>query len=252
MASKKKASVSEAAYAATPEAKKRAGTFRLIAILSWVLALAAEAAAILLLLSQTRTYMPVFMQDNLMLWVIVAIAVDLVFAILGILLWKKANRFDPASEKEQVRFFIQNQLGVFIAVLCFLPLVIIIFTNKDLDKKQKGILGAVAIGALIVAGILGIDFDPASIEKYAAETARVKELTGVDQVYWTVSGGSYHLYRDCQYIRDRDLGEGAPGTIQEAKESKNSVKDLCDVCEKRALKDDAMIAAAQAARAASE
>ena len=47
------------------------------------------------------------------------IAVIGLLAIVGSILWKKANRLDPASEKEPVKFFIQNQLGAFIALLAF-------------------------------------------------------------------------------------------------------------------------------------
>ena len=77
-------------------------------------------------------------------------------------MWKKSNRFDPASEKDGFKFFIQNQLGAIISVIAFLPLVILIFTNKDMNGKQKGIVGAIAVIAMLIAGITGIDFNPPS------------------------------------------------------------------------------------------
>ncbi|HQI71472.1 MAG TPA: hypothetical protein PLT47_12020, partial [Bacteroidales bacterium] len=57
--------------------------------------------------------------------------------IIGSLQWKKANRFDPASEKDKIRFFIQNQLGAIISIIAFLPLIILIFTNKNMTGSKK-------------------------------------------------------------------------------------------------------------------
>ena len=94
-------------------------------------------------------------------WLIVLIAVDLIFAVVGSLLWKKANRLDPASEKDKVRFFLQNQLGAIISIIAFLPLVILILTNKDMNGKQKGLVGAVAVVALLVAGVMGVELQSA-------------------------------------------------------------------------------------------
>lgn len=222
-------------WVASPESKKKAGTFRLVAILAWVVAIAAEAAAVLLLVKQE--IMPAFMVSGLMTWLIVFIVIDLAFVITGSLLWKKANRLDPASEKDAVRFFVQNQLGLIIAIIAFLPLVILIFTNKKLNGKQKGIVGAVAIVALLAAGYFGIDFNPASIEKYAAETKQVTDLTGANIVYWTAGGGSYHLFSDCFHIRGKEPGTGSPGTVADAKSNQN-ITDLCDDCVKRYKKEN--------------
>src|SRR5690554_7903250 len=107
-----------------------------------------------------------------MIWLIVVIVVILALAITGSTLWKKANRLDPASEKDKVRFFVQNQLGAIMGVLAFLPLVILIFMNKDIDGKTKGIAGSIAVVALLVAGITGADFNPPSVEKYTRSEER--------------------------------------------------------------------------------
>jgi len=158
----------------------------------------------------------------------------LIFAVIGSMVWKKSNRLDPASEKEKVKFFIQNQLGALMGILAFLPLVILIFTNKNLSGKQKGLVGTIGIIALVVAGLTGIDYNPPSQEGYSVQTERVKSLNeGVDHVYWTKYGKSYHLYPDCSYINTDRTDEIFEGTVAQARELKN-ITDLCDRCAKRA------------------
>lgn len=181
-------------FVPTGESKGKAKSLRLFSILSWIIAIGFQVGAIFLL-----TKPPV----NITI-LIALIAADLIFVIVGSLLWKKANRLDPASEKDKFKFFVQNQLGLIISIIAFLPLVIMIFTSKNLDKKQKGIVGAVAVIALLIAGITGIDFNPPSIEQYAAQTAQVQALNnGLNHVFWTKSGKSYHLYSDCSYINTK-------------------------------------------------
>lgn len=218
-------------FVAAPESKAKARKFRIFAILSWIVAIGLEVGAILLLQKPPVT-----------VWLlIVLIVADLVFAVIGSLLWKKANRFDPASEKEKFRFFVQNQLGAIIAVIAFLPLVILIFTNKDLKGKQKGLVGAVAVVALLIAGFVGVDFNPPSIEEYAAQTAQVEELTGQNHVFWTKSGTRYHLFSDCYHINTKKTDEIFEGTVAQARELKN-ISQLCNTCEGRWRKENGVFA----------
>jgi hypothetical protein len=222
-----------APFVPTEKSTSRAITLRIIAAIAWILAIGAEVIAILLLRRPPIE----------MVWLIVLIAVDLVFAIAGSLLWKKANRFDPASQKEKFRFFIQNQLGAIISVIAFLPLVILIFTNKDMSGKQKGLAGAIAVVALLAAGVVGVDFNPPSQEQYAEQTARVESLAGVNNVFWTKSGTSYHLYSDCSYINTVRTNEIFQGTVAQARELKK-ITDLCDRCASRAEKEKGLEAGA--------
>lgn len=120
-------------------------------------------------------------------------------AVGGSLLWKQANRLDPASRKEPVKFFIQNQLGAFIALLAFLPLIAMIFFNKDMDAKQKNIAGGAAIVVALAATVMGIDFQPLSQEQVAVESQVVKQLVGQDVVWWSAGGGVVHL---CEGVSD--------------------------------------------------
>jgi len=214
-------------FVASYESKAKARNFRIIAIISWIVAIGFEIGAILFLRKA-----PVNTT-----WLIVFIVADLIFAVIGALLWKKSNRLDPASEKDKVKFFIQNQLGLIIGIIAFLPLVILIFTNKNMSGKQKGLVGAIAVIALLIAGITGVDFNPPSVEQYTEQTKQVESLTnGVNHVYWTKSGRSYHLYQDCSYINTDRTDEIFKGTVAQARELKN-ITDLCDRCEKKAEKE---------------
>lgn len=220
----------EKTFVPTPEAKKKATTDRIIAVVLWALALGCEATAIFYVLMQKPA--------NFIVWLIVCIVADLALVIVGSMIWKKANRLDPASKKDKTRFFIQNQLGAIISIIAFLPLVILIFTDKDLSGKQKGIVGAIAIVALIGAGLLSADFNPPSVEQYTDQINQVETLTGQNHVYWTKSGTHYHLYADCYTINRDATTEIYEGTVQQARELKN-ITDLCSICENRALAEKA-------------
>ena len=213
-------------FVASDESKAKAKKFRIFSILSWIVAIGLEVGAILMLKK-----VPINTT-----WLIVLIVADLIFAVIGNLLWKKANRFDPASEKDKFKFFVQNQLGAIIAVIAFLPLVILIFTNKDLKGKQKGLVGAVAVVALLIAGFTGIDFNPPSQEQYAQQTAQVESLTGANSVFWTKSGTRYHLFSDCYHINTNKTDEIFNGTVAQARELKN-INQLCSTCEDRWKKE---------------
>ena len=214
-------------FEASPESKGKAKQLRLFAFLAWIIAIAGQIFAIFKLI-----------HDETLVWLIVVIAAILALSITASMLWKKANRLDPASEQNKTKFFVQNQLGAIMGVLAFLPLVILIFMNKDVNGKTKGIAGSIAVVALLIAGISGVDFNPPSIEKYTKEineqTSVLKDLNfDNDHVYWTTAGNKYHIFEDCQHIKGR---EGiSEGTVKESWEKKG-ISELCKTCEKRALK----------------
>ena len=215
-------------FEASPESKAKAKKLRIFAILAWLVAMGAQVFAILKLIS-----------NETLVWLIVAIVVILALAITGSFLWKKANRLDPASEKDKVKFFVQNQLGAIMGVLAFLPLVILIFTNKNIDGKTKGIAGSIAVVAMLVAGISGADFNPPSVEKYTKEineqTTTLKNLNfDNDNVYWTSAGNKYHIFKDCPHIKGRESISN--GTVKQSFEKKG-ISELCKTCEKKAIKE---------------
>ena len=223
----------------TPESKKKATMFRWIAMILWVVAIAGEAVAIFWLLRQ-REFVG---EDGKLLrdpetgllvesgataqfpqWAFITLLVMLVviaaLAITGSLLWKKANRLDPARRSETVRFFVQNQLGAIIAIVAFLPLVILIFLNKDMSKGQKTTAGIVGVVLALLATVIGVDFNPPSVEKYTADQSAVILMLGKDEVVWVDGGAVYHV---CDEVSDIQTGsEKRTGTTAEAVEAGKS------------------------------
>ena len=217
-------------FVASREAVAKAKQLRLFALLAWLVGIGLQLYAIFGVLFKPPVNMTLL---------IVLIAICLVLALTASYLWKKSNRLDPASEKDKVKFFIQNQLGAIMGILAFLPLVILIFTSKDLSGKQKGLVGSIAVVAMLIAGIAGVEFDPPSIEKYTQEiqeqTSTLKTLNmDQDHVFWTKAGNKYHIYEDCQHIRGRD--EINNGSVKDSWEQKG-ISELCKTCQNRAMKE---------------
>src|SRR6185437_14847162 len=84
-------------------------------------------------------------------------------------MWKAANKHDPARQSDTARFFFQNQLGAIITVIAFLPLLVLIFMDKDMDPKNKKIAGGVGVVLAIVAALIGVSYHPPSVEQYTKD-----------------------------------------------------------------------------------
>lgn len=150
------------AWQATQDQKSGAKKLRTFAALSWVVAIGTEIGAIVLALKNK------FDQGNLALLIGLMVVIA-VFAIAGSLFWKKANRHDPASKADKAKFFFQNQLGAIITIIAFLPLLALIFMDKDMDPKTKKIAGGIGLALAALATTVGIDFNPASTEQYTQD-----------------------------------------------------------------------------------
>ena len=199
------------------EALGKAKSKRMIALGMWAVAIILELVAIFWLLRPP--FEELVASQGFPQWrfylLFGFIAVIGVLAIGGSLLWKQANRLDPASEKEPVKFFIQNQLGAFIALLAFLPLIIMIFMNKDMSAKQRNVAGGAAVIVGLLATYMGIDFQPLSKEQVAVESQVVQQLVGQDLVWWSAGGGVVHL---CENVSDLERATTviSSGTIANA------------------------------------
>lgn len=225
-----------AGWAPTPEAKATATRFRWIAAILWAVAIVGEAVGIFWLLRQ-RVFVG---EDGTLVrdadtgllreqgvtaefpqWAFIALLVLLVviaaLSITGSVLWKKANRLDPARKSDTVRFFVQNQLGAIIAIVAFLPLIILIFLNKDMSKGQKTTAGIVGIALAVLAAVLGTSFNPPSVEQYTADQSAVIQLLGQDEVVWVDGGAVYHVCDEVSAIQTGS--EIRTGTTAEAIEA---------------------------------
>ena len=149
-------------WRATHGQKSAATRLRIFAVVAWIIAIGGEIAGIVLL------YRHKFDHGNLPLLIGILVGIA-VFAIAGSLMWKAANRHDPARESEPFKFFLQNQLGAIMTVIAFLPLIVLIFMNKDMDPKNKKVAGGVGGVLAIVATLIGVSYNPPSVEQYTKD-----------------------------------------------------------------------------------
>src|SRR4051794_21408044 len=149
-------------WRATEGQESAAKRLRMFAALSWIVAIGTEVAGIVLLRQHK------FDHGNLPL-LIGLLVVIAVFAIAGSLMWKAANKHDPATKADTAKFFFQNQLGAIITVIAFLPLIVLIFMDKDMDPKNKKIAGGIGVVLAAVATFIGVDFNPPSVEQYTQD-----------------------------------------------------------------------------------
>ena len=112
--------------------KEGAKPRRIFAVLLWIIAIACEVVAVLNIFEKIS--LPKFSQT---VWLVGLIVLDLIFLVIGSMLWKKANHIDPASEKNPTKFWLWNNLGSIVSVIAFLPLIIIIFTNNYILRDKN-------------------------------------------------------------------------------------------------------------------
>jgi hypothetical protein len=149
-------------WQATQGQQSAARRLRILAALAWAVAIGGEIAGIILL-RQNK-----FDHGNLPLLIGILAGIA-IFAIAGSLMWKAANRHDPARESDTAKFFFQNQLGAIITLVAFLPLIVLIFMDKDMDPKNKKIAGVVGAVLAVAATLIGVSWNPPSVEQYTKE-----------------------------------------------------------------------------------
>lgn len=221
--------------------EKRGNKMRRFAVLCWVIALFFEVIWILRLTDVINR----FSNIEVGTFLIIAIVLDLIFFVPGSLLWKKANHIDPASEKNKAKFWLWNNLGSILSVLAFLPIIILVLTDKDLDKKTKTLVTSVAAIALVIAWLTGYDFNPVSSEQLERAEQEVLQVSPSWIVYWAEYSKKYHVDKDCPAfsnsetvyewtVRDayeRNLTEPCRRCIPEYREENNGIEEINDKIE---------------------
>jgi len=228
-----------------PEDRAAANRLRLFAIIGWVVAIAIECVAIFGLILKRPVQVdtgsgpvnsyPFFgahlSQNAYFVWLIVLIVLAGIIAVIANLMWKKANRIDPASSQDKLRFFVQNQLGAIITMIAFVPLLILVIMDKNLKGAQKGIV--VGVAALVLAAVVGtgVSTNSPSQEQYATETAVVMAINHSDTVYWVKGGSVYHLCSassDLQHAsQDNKIYSGTVGQAHAAGMSRLAYNNEC-------------------------
>ena len=196
----------ETAHAVKPAKEVgNAKGMRIGAVCLWAAAILFEVLAVLVLFGKIHlTFLPMMWQ------LIVLLVLDLACVIIGSQLWKKANHIDPASKANPTKFWLWNNMGVIVCVVAFVPLVILMLANKDLDKKTKAICTVVAVIALLIGGVSSYDFNPVSEEQLEAAV----EALGDEQVYWAPFGKVYHTHEDCPSLNQSETL--TVGTVEQA------------------------------------
>lgn len=201
-----------------------AGVFRVFAVILWILGLTCEGLAVATLLGK----MPMF-ASNTTLAIVILLIVDLVLVIAGSLCWKRANKIDPPSEKNKVSFFIKTQLGAFVAVLAFFPIIIFLLKDKNMDKKTKVWVTILATICLLVGGAASIDYNPISLEDLQQmEINSVESDFGAGIVRWSKNSKVYHTWKDCSALKRIEEKNFNESNVKAAFES-GKVR-MCYIC----------------------
>ena len=197
-------------WRATHGQKSAATRLRIFAAIAWLVAIGTEVAGVVLLRQHK------FDHGNLGL-LIGLLVVIAVFAIAGSLMWKAANRHDPARESDSARFFFQNQLGAIITVIAFLPLVVLIFMDKDMDPKNKKIAGGIGVVLAAAATLIGVDFNPPSVEQYTKDmntcAAQIKAGQPTTACSPEVAEQAKDIARDSKTVADATKSTANPNGL---------------------------------------
>ena len=186
-------------WQATQGQQSAAKRLRIFAALAWIVAIGGEIAAIVLLRQHK------FDHGNLPLLIGILVGIA-IFAIAGSLMWKAANKHDPARESDKAKFFFQNQLGAIITLIAFLPLIVLIFMDKDMDPKNKKIAGGIGAVLAVVATLIGVSWNPPSVEQYTRDmnacAAQIKSGQPTTACSPEVASQAQDIARDSSAVAD--------------------------------------------------
>jgi hypothetical protein len=195
-------------WQATQGQQSAAKRLRIFAALAWIVAIGGEIAGIVLLRQHK------FDHGNLSLLIGILVGIA-IFAVAGSLMWKAANKHDPARESDRAKFFFQNQLGAIITLIAFLPLIVLIFMDKDMDPKNKKIAGAVGALLAVAATLIGVSWNPPSVEQYTKDmntcAAQINAGQPTKACSPEVASQAQAIARDSSMVADATKDAAHPG-----------------------------------------
>jgi hypothetical protein len=195
-------------WRATQGQKSAATRLRIFAAIAWIIAIGGEVAGIVLLRQHK------FDHGNLPLLIGILVGIA-IFAVAGSMMWKGANKQDPARESDTARFFFQNQLGAIITVIAFLPLLVLIFMDKDMDPKNKKIAGGIGAVLAVGATLLGVSWNPPSVEQYTKDmnkcAAEIKANQPTTDCSPEVAQQAQDIARDTNTVTEATKTAANPG-----------------------------------------
>ena len=195
-------------WRATQGQKSTATRLRIFAAIAWIIAIGGEVAGIVLLRQHK------FDHGNLPLLIGILVGIA-IFAVAGSMMWKGANKQDPARESDTARFFFQNQLGAIVTVIAFLPLLVLIFMDKDMDPKNKKIAGGIGAVLAVGATLLGVSWNPPSVEQYTKDmnkcAAEIKANQPTTDCSPEVAQQAQDIARDTNAVTEATKTAANPG-----------------------------------------
>ena len=195
-------------WRATHDQGAAAKRLRIFAVLAWIVAIGGEIFGIVLLRQHK------FDHGNLPLLIGILFGIA-IFAIAGSLLWKAANKQDPARASDKAKYFFQNQLGAIITLVAFLPLVVLIFMDKDMDPKNKKVAGGVGAVLAVVATLIGVSWKPPSVEQYTKDmnscASQIKAGQPTTACSPEVAAQAQDIARDSKTVAEATKDAAHPG-----------------------------------------
>ena len=91
-------------------------------------------------------------------------------------------------------------------LIAFLPLIVLILMDKDMDPKNKKIAGGIGAALAVLATVLGVSFKPPSVEQYTEDmnacAAQIKTGQATTACSPDVASQAQDIARDSQAVAD--------------------------------------------------
>jgi hypothetical protein len=102
-------------------------------------------------------------------------------------------------------------------VIAFLPLIVLVFMDKDMDPKNKKIAGGIGVVLAVGAALIGIDFSPPSVEQYTEDmntcAAQIKANQPTTACSPEVAEQAKDIARDSNTVAEATKSEANPNGL---------------------------------------